>query len=802
MNRIRLKGILVLLVILLNIFSVKVFSTQSTDIIISNYSQSVATVNNNNPFEFSMVIENSSGHSLEDVFMSVDRSSAFYIVQNQPQVIALDNLKIGKSQQVRFNLVYKGSGNELTLSFNYNKDEQSYQTQHTVYLNASERREPSSAGTQIDTSKLRPNFVVNDKVKTKQGESGNLLVEIPIKNSSSHSARDITITMAADSADFPFMANSSNLTIQLDELKANEEKKVILDLIVKPNTRTDTYPLKLEFRYNNLHRDYFTSMENVFIKVENNEKTPVLSLKDIKFDVETPSAGEKFKASFEFENRGTLEAKDIKVTLKGFNEKGIIPEFTGVKYINSIQGGKTGKVDYNLIVSNDIGVENYPLEVVIEYEDEYRDSYTVSYTHYVSIMLKEVQKSSVRVDNITSPKSKILPEKDFNIDFDIINDGPSKVSNVKVTLSSGSEIINKSQSIIMIETLQPDEARRIQHILYPVSDAATKNYPIEISIEYKDGEEMQRITRYVGVFVENNKSDETNSSIPRLIIDRYSVSTGQAVAGQSFDIDIGILNTHKNITVSNIGVSFLGEEGVFIPSAGSGSTIFISEIKPGTRTERTLSFDTKFSAEPKSYLLNVSFEYEDENQRQHTLKESISISVVQEHKLEMSDIEITSNVQIGQRIPIKLDFYNMGRSTLYNMMVKCVGDFDIIDGNYFAGNFNSGRSDYYEATIIPTKEGQIKGAVVFTFEDSMGNKVEEQKEFELSVDEARDMGDMYDFHEGMIEHEFTMPGSGLNMKAILLMLLIIPVVITAIIVTVVIIVRKRKKASADLYENF
>ena len=85
---------------------------------------------------------------------------------------------------------------------------------------------------------------------------------------------------------------------------------------------------------------------------------------------------------------------------------------------------------------------------------------------------------------------------------------------------------------------------------------------------------------------------------------------------------------------------------------------------------------------------------------------------------------------MGQSFPVTLDFYNMGRSTLYNMMVKCEGNFDIQDANYFAGNFEPGRTDYYEAYITPTEPGEIKGAVIFTFEDSWV-KVLKLKEFEF-----------------------------------------------------------------------
>ena len=55
-------------------------------------------------------------------------------------------------------------------------------------------------------------------------------------------------------------------------------------------------------------------------------------------------------------------------------------------------------------------------------------------------------------------------------------------------------------------------------------------------------------------------------------------------------------------------------------------------------------------------FIKIDFEYEDENQNQHTTSESISIPVVQEHRLEASEIVVPPFVQVGQSFPVTLDF--------------------------------------------------------------------------------------------------------------------------------------------------
>ena len=46
--------------------------------------------------------------------------------------------------------------------------------------------------------------------------------------------------------------------------------------------------------------------------------------------------------------------------------------------------------------------------------------------------------------------------------------------------------------------------------------------------------------------------------------------------------------------------------------------------------------------------------------------------------------------------PVSLEFYNTGKVTLYNMMVKIEGDFQTENGQYYVGNFQSGNSEHFE----------------------------------------------------------------------------------------------------------
>ena len=94
---------------------------------------------------------------------------------------------------------------------------------------------------------------------------------------------------------------------------------------------------------------------------------------------------------------------------------------------------------------------------------------------------------------------------------------------------------------------------------------------------------------------------------------------------------------------------------------------------------------------------------------------------------------------VDQPVPVFLEFFNMGKVVLNNLMVKAEGDFQIQNGNYFVGNFEPGRSDSFDVTVVPLKEGESKGSIVFIYEDIEGKSYEVKKEFTLNVMGMPDM---------------------------------------------------------------
>ncbi len=97
------------------------------------------------------------------------------------------------------------------------------------------------------------------------------------------------------------------------------------------------------------------------------------------------------------------------------------------------------------------------------------------------------------------------------------------------------------------------------------------------------------------------------------------------------------------------------------------------------------------------------------------------------------EIKIT-DAQLGVPIPIAVNFYNIGKDTLSTFMVTIEGEgFENMSSRQFVGNFQPGASDSFNGEIMALQEGVLKGNVVFTYEDSTGQKHEDKVPFETEV---------------------------------------------------------------------
>ncbi|NLK27164.1 MAG: hypothetical protein GX306_02285, partial [Clostridiales bacterium] len=218
-------------------------------------------------------------------------------------------------------------------------------------------------------------------------------------------------------------------------------------------------------------------------------------------------------------------------------------------------------------------------------------------------------------------------------------------------------------------------------------------------------------------------------------------------AGSTFNFIFDIHNTHSSVAAKNITVTVAQADNIFSPTQGSNS-FFISRIEAGETVQKSLELKVKADATTKAYPLKLTIEYEYDGIEANpttgevgeTRVEELNLQAVENSRPVVDYVNVYSwdgSVIVGNPATLSFEFYNMGKSPLNNVIVTVDGDFMKADGNmYFIGTVEAGSASFVEFDVIPNVEGTAKGILHITFEDSNGDEINFDKDFETMVQGA------------------------------------------------------------------
>ncbi len=633
------------------------------------------------------------------------------------------------------------------------------------------------------------------KISSKDGDKVSL--SIPIVNTSALVANSVKVTL---SGDLPFRSYSTDLTEYVGVIGAYDSATANLDLILKPDAQSKYYEIDVQFDYRNTNGQDFTSTDKMIVQVENDEVAPTLGVVSYRSVNDTIVPGVEDGIVMHIQNAGTINAKDVKVTLSGFSNEGLVLDRdVDTKTSNTIIAGQTDIFSFRIKAGVDAVGKTVPITAKIEYIDDYGNPYSKESVMYFEVEGIDISGADVAVTNLSYPK-KLKENQDFKVAFTVKNNGTIDLKDVEISVDYPQDFVATEPSKKVIKELKAGESIDFKTALRTKSELSTQNYDGWVTVNYHvkgdKSEDGGKIQEYMGFFI----TDQTAGSKPKLIIDNYDYGGEYVYAGEPYQLNLHIKNTSTSESTRNIKVTLTSEDSVFTP-VDSSSSFFINNIGPGEVYDHTIDLKTKIDAAVKIYSLTVKMEYEDgqgnaydENKNPYAEEENLSIAVAQPVRLETGDLVIPSDVSVGEPFYIEQEFYNMGKSTMYNMMVKAEG-VESNESNYFVGNFEAGSSDYYSAQCYASEEGTVEGKLIFSFEDALGNVTTKEQPFsftatagmtsDFSNDGFGNGGDVaFDDPNMMMEPD----EQGLPVKTILIVLAVI-----VIILVIVFMMRRRKK---------
>ena len=259
---------------------------------------------------------------------------------------------------------------------------------------------------------------------------------------------------------------------------------------------------------------------------------------------------------------------------------------------------------------------------------------------------------------------------------------------------------------------------------------------------------------------------DTTTSVPKLIIESYKLSSDKIYAGETFDLEFTIKNTSDSTNLQNVQIHIkdAGETATIVPASGGSNTLYISKISKGQSSSQKVSLQTAPDATAKAYTLNVDFSYESASTNAaHTANETIAVPILQKIRLKCDEPTVYDDVSyLDSSTSMSIKMYNMGRSSVYNCIVDVEGNGLKLEESYFGGTLSAGSTLAADISVIPSEAGDIQGTVVISYEDVYGEPGEERLPFTLHVEDPNAGMENMEGMEGMggegMEGGMTDPG--------------------------------------------
>ena len=294
---------------------------------------------------------------------------------------------------------------------------------------------------------------------------------------------------------------------------------------------------------------------------------------------------------------------------------------------------------------------------------------------------------------------------------------------------------------------------------------------VDFNVTYRNDEGDLK-TGTVNLFVNVRKglsptSDkDTTTSVPKLIIESYKLSSDKIYAGETFDLEFTIKNTSDSTNLQNVQIHIkdAGETATIVPASGGSNTLYISKISKGQSSSQKVSLQTAPDAAAKAYTLNVDFSYESASTNAaHTANETIAVPILQKIRLKCDEPTVYDDVSyLDSSTSMSIKMYNMGRSSIYNCIVDVEGNGLKLEESYFGGTLSAGSTLAADISVIPSEAGDIQGTVVISYEDVYGEPGEERLPFTLHVEDPNAGMENMEGMEGMggegMEGGMTDPG--------------------------------------------
>lgn len=553
--------------------------------------------------EISFLVLNEGEIKALNTYVSIDYTGTKIVPKYTTEEVKVGNLEGGDSKLVTLPITIlpeETEGNKtLKVNMSYKDDEgKEYTNSRNIYIKV----EKNASGPSMAIEKI------SYKGTLKPGND--VTVVATVMNIGLSTAQDLEVKVKDDSlgATAGIIKNYLENTIYAGDLRPEATTKIEIPLTILKNAQGGVKELVLEFTCVDETATKYTSTVSIYPDIigdNTDEKTSNLIVSSVKQSVAQPVAGERLEVSFNIENKGEADVKDLKVMLENLTGATFIPlNLEPYQYIGTLEGGKKVSVNIPLELSDSIpeGLNNLSVKL----------SYTGG-EQTITIPVRDVKNDAgsskipkLIVSKYVADVEELRAGSVFNFTFDLHNTNSSVAAkNITVTVSQQDNIFTVTQgsNSFFINKMDPGETVSNVLELKIKSDASTKAYPLKIVVEYEyDGAEPNPETGEIGL----TRNYELNLQVvenSRPVVDYVNVYSwdGNIMVGNPATLAFEFYNMGKS-PLNNVIATV---EGDFAKS--DGNMYFIGNVAEGGSTYAEFEVIPNMEGIAKG-ILRITFE--------------------------------------------------------------------------------------------------------------------------------------------------------------------------------------------------
>lgn len=225
------------------------------------------------------------------------------------------------------------------------------------------------------------------------------------------------------------------------------------------------------------------------------------------------------------------------------------------------------------------------------------------------------------------------------------------------------------------------------------------------------------------------------TSQPKLMVVRYVLERGQLAAGEKAALTVTVRNTSSTQQVKNIKLSFADESGEIWPE-GTGAA-YCTRIAAGDAYTWKFTVNALTTAQSRPHPALIAMEYEDSMGQPCSASDRIILQLRQPVRLEYEEPALPLRVTQGDTVPFSMTLMNLGKSTIYNVLLKfeipgLAGGGGVLVGTIPPGESQSGATNFrVDSDLL----GDVSGTLTLSYEDDYGKSYEKEITLATSIEE-------------------------------------------------------------------